>query len=309
MSPSGPRGPLRGIFAPVTTPFGADGDLDERAWRANLTAHLASGVDGVVIAGSTGEAAMLDEVERHRLVEWARTVVDDRWLIVGTGAEGTRLCVRRCHEAGARGADAALVVAPHYYATAMTEAALHAHYLRVADESPVPVILYNIPKYMHFALSAPLVAELARHENVIGIKDSSGDLAMLEGFLAASGDSFAVLTGHAGTFARALELGARGGILAAALFAPALVRQVAAAHADGDAARGAAAQAQLGPLGAEVVGAMGVAGVKAALDAVGLVGGSPRLPLLPLDASGVGRVMSLLAAAGVEPLAPAPHRA
>ncbi len=287
----------------MTTPFCADGTVDEAGWKANLAAHLASGVTGIVVAGSTGEAALLDEVERHRLVEWARPAVDGSWLIVGTGAESTRLCVRRCHEAGARGADAVLVVAPHYYAQAMSDAALRAHYLQVADESPIPVILYNIPKYMHFALSAPLVAELARHENVIGIKDSSGDLAILDGYLASGGDSFAVLTGHAGTFGRALELGARGGILAAALFAPALVRQLAAAWVAGDAAAVAAAQALLAPLGSDIVGAMGVAGVKTALDAVGLVGGAPRLPLLPLDVGEQERVAALLAAAGVEPMA------
>jgi 4-hydroxy-2-oxoglutarate aldolase len=183
------RRSLGGILAPVVTPFTAGSeDLDLDGFRANLRAHLADGLAGIVVAGSTGEAALLSEEERSRLVGAAREEVPgDRWLIAGTGAESTRQCVERSRAAHAAGADAVLVVAPHYYANAMTAGALLAHYRRVADESPLPVILYNIPKYMHFALPAELVAQLAEHPNVIGIKDSSGDLAMLKGFLRAQG--------------------------------------------------------------------------------------------------------------------------
>ena len=288
-----------GILAPVVTTFDASERLDLDAFATNLRAHLVAGLDGVVVAGSTGEAALLDDEERVRLVAMARDVVpDDRWLVVGVGAESTRATVRRCEAAHTEGADAVLVVAPHYYGSAMTPAALRAHYQRVADESPCPVLLYNIPKYMHFALPADLVAELAAHGNVIGLKDSSGDLAMLGGFLQAQSDTFSVLTGHAGTFHDAWKLGARGGILAAALFAPELARAVLdrAGVADDAAAE---AQQRLLPLGRDVVGTMGVAGVKAALDAVGLRGGPLRLPLLPLDDEGTERVRRLLADAGV----------
>ena len=107
-----------------------------------------------------------------------------------------------------------LVVAPHYYGPAMTERALSQHYHRIADESPVPVLLYNIPKYMHFALPASLVAELAQHQNVIGIKDSSGDRELFASYMPAQSDTFAVLTGNAPMFLDALGMGSRGGILA-----------------------------------------------------------------------------------------------
>lgn len=296
------RLPLHGFFAPLVTPFGADGEPDEAGWRHNARAALAAGLDGLVIAGSTGEAALLDETERHRLVEWSRPFVpSDRWLIVGCGAESTRLTLRRCREAAARGADAVLVVAPHYYgAAAMTDAALRAHYESVADESPVPVILYNIPKYMHFALSPELVATLADHPNVIGIKDSSGDQALRTAYVTAQDDDFSVITGHAGSLARALDEGVRGGILAVADFAPALVRRLAASHAAGDRAVVDATQAVLAALGSEIVAGMGVPGVKAAMDAVGLFGGPPRSPLLPLPAEDRQRVATLLADGGVE---------
>src|SRR5678816_2585440 len=148
-----------------------------------------------------------EEAERLRLLEMARSVVpDERLLIAGTGAESTRACVRRCREAAERGADAVLVVAPHYYANAMTAPALHAHYMQVADESRIPVLLYNIPKYMHFRLEPELVAELAAHENILGMKDSSGDLTCLERYLQSQSDDFAVITGHGGTFHQALRL-------------------------------------------------------------------------------------------------------
>lgn len=287
---------LAGIFAPVTTPFLAGSeDLDLAGFRANLAAHLADGLHGIVVGGSTGEAALLDEDERAALAAAARDVIPrDRWMIMGTGAESTRLCLARSRAAQRAGADAVLVVAPHYYANAMARENLATHYRRVADASPLPVILYNIPKYMHFALAADLVAELAAHPNVIGIKDSSGDLAMLKGFLAAQSAGFAVITGSGAGLQAGLAAGARGGILAVSLFAAAKALEVYAAHAAGDVARAGAAQAVLTPMANVIVAKLGVPGVKAALDRVGRAGGIPRSPLLPLDAAGVVEVAALV---------------
>ena len=287
---------LAGIFAPVVTPFQRETeDLDLHGFRSNLQAHLADGLAGIVLAGSTGEAALLSEEERATLVRVAREVVpSDRWLIVGTGAESTRQCVTRCLAAQAAGADAVLVVAPHYYSAAMSAAALAAHYHRVADESPLPLLLYNIPKYMHFALPAELVAELAKHENVIGIKDSSGDLEMLKGFLKAQSASFSVITGSASGLQVGLEAGARGGILAASLFAAPVALEVVAALRAGDAPRAAAAQAKLKPMADVIVAKLGVPGVKAAVDHVGRTGGLPRLPLLPLSKAQRAELVAVL---------------
>ncbi|HET9010533.1 MAG TPA: dihydrodipicolinate synthase family protein [Gemmatimonadaceae bacterium] len=177
---------LDGILAPLVTPFDRAGELDEESFVANVRAHLAAGLHGVVVAGSTGEAALLDDAERARLVELARAAVPrDRTLLVGTGAESTRAVVARTRAAAERGADGVLVVAPHYYGAAVTSDALRDHYLRVADASPVPVLLYTIPKYMHFAIPAEVVGVLARHENIVGMKDSSGHAALLRGYLPA----------------------------------------------------------------------------------------------------------------------------
>jgi 4-hydroxy-2-oxoglutarate aldolase len=290
---------LRGVFAPVITTFYPQtGELDLASFAANIRSHLAAGLHGIVVTGSTGEATLLDSNERAAMVDAAREMVpSDKTLIVGTGAESTRTCLELTRDAASRGADAVLVVAPHYYGTAMTTPALSKHYRRIADESPVPVVLYNIPKYMHFSLAPGLVSELSLHDNIVGIKDSSGDLSLLASYLNAESESFAVLTGNAGTFLGALRAGAHGGILAVALFAAAMSLDVYEAALRGDDAAADAAQARLTPLGAKIVGEMGVAGVKAAMDRVGLLGGPVRSPLLPLDEARRALVAELLRSA------------
>ncbi|WKW13654.1 dihydrodipicolinate synthase family protein [Pseudogemmatithrix spongiicola] len=288
---------LQGIFAPVISTFHAGSeDLDLDGFAANVRSHIAEGLDGMVVAGSTGEAALLSEAERGALVATAREHTPaGKLVIAGCGGESTRQTVARTQQAKASGADAVLVVAPHYYANAMTEEVLRAHYRRVADESPLPVILYNIPKYMHFALSAELVAELAQHGNVIGIKDSSGVLDMLKGFLKAQSPTFSVLTGSGSGLQAGLEAGARGGILAVSLFAAGFALEVLEAVRGGEPERAAKAQARLKPMADVIVAKLGVPGVKAAMEAVGKVGGMPRMPLLPLDAAGRAEVAAALA--------------
>jgi 4-hydroxy-2-oxoglutarate aldolase len=284
-----------GVMGPLVTPFHADESLDTAGFEANIRAHLAAGLDGVLVAGSTGEAALLDEAERRSLVAAARRIVpSDRTLLAGTGAESTRQCITRCREAAAEGADGVLVVAPHYYSNAMSAQAVEAHYRRVADESPVPVLLYNIPKYMHFRLEPDLIASLSQHENIRGMKDSAGDMSIFARYVESNSDTFDVLTGHGGTFATALSLGARGGILAVALFAGELAVDVWNAHRQGRPQDAEAAQKPLIPMAAEIVARMGVPGVKAAMDRIGLIGGHVRLPLLPLAAADAAQLDGLL---------------
>jgi 4-hydroxy-2-oxoglutarate aldolase len=287
---------LHGVLAPVISTFEPKTEnLDVAAFTSNLNAHLQAGLHGIVVCGSTGEAALLSEDERRVLLDAARGVTPrDRTLLMGCGAESTRQTIKRCQDAKAGGADAALVVAPHYYSNAMNLEALRTHYRAVADGSPIPVVLYNIPKYMHFALPAELVGELAKHPNVVGIKDSSGDINMLKGFLAAQSDSFTVLTGNGGTYVPALEAGARGGILAVSLFAPALSLQMYDAFMRGDLAAANEAQVVMKPLAVEIVAGFGVAGVKTACDVAGLRGGSVRRPLVDLDEKAEQRVRELL---------------
>jgi 4-hydroxy-2-oxoglutarate aldolase len=287
---------LRGVIAPVVTTFGErDEAVNLETFATNLRAYAAAGLSGVGVCGSTGEAALRDEEERRSLVETCRREMpSDMTLIVGTGAESTRQVVQRSRVASDHGAHAVLVVAPHYYSSAMTPGALEAHYLRVADESPLPVLLYNIPKYMHFALEPDLVARVSTHENIVGMKDSAGDLTRLAGYLQSQREDFTVLTGHGGSFAEALELGVKGGILAISLFAQELTLEIYDRNVGGDLEASREAQRVVKPLAAEIVGRMGVAGVKAAMDRIGLSGGRVRMPLTALSPEDEARVDVLL---------------
>jgi 4-hydroxy-2-oxoglutarate aldolase len=289
---------LNGIFAPLATPFAANGDIDTAAYAFNIRGHLDAGLSGVVIAGSTGEAALLDESERSSLVEVAREVVPKgKAVIVGAGAESTRYAIRLAKNAAARGADAVLVVAPHYYSAAMTSEVLLRHYRAVADASPIPVILYNIPKYMHFAIPPQVVSDLAKHPNIIGIKDSSGNREIMAGFAESKSPTFSLISGSGALLQYALGLGATGGILGVSLFAPSLALEVLSAMKRGDSAAAAHAQEKLAPLHMKIVAEMAVAGVKAALDAIGLKGGALRPPLQALSAAERAEVAGMIQAA------------
>ncbi len=291
---------LQGVFAPIITPFRTGGDLDTAAAAETSRTLVAAGLTGIVVAGSTGEAPLLEDDERVALLAAVRAAVPSVPVLMGVGAESTRQTIARTRAAAAAGADAALCVAPHYFGAAvMTDAALEAHYVAVADASPIPVVLYSIPKYMHFALSASLVGRLSQHANIVGIKDSSGDPAQLAGFLGSQGDAFTVLTGNGAQFLSALRAGARGGILAVSAYAPALCVAVLREHVAGQDAAAEAAQATLTPLAVEIVAKLGIAGVKAAYDAVGLTGGPVRGPLQDLPPSGVATVRALLRTAGL----------
>jgi 4-hydroxy-2-oxoglutarate aldolase len=289
---------LQGVMGPLVTPFGRDGDsLDVTALQNNVAAHLNSGLTGVLVGGSTGEAALLDEDERVLLVESARAVVpESRALLVGVGGESTRQTIRRARAAASRGADGVLVVAPHYYLAAMTADVLYAHFTAVADASPVPVLLYNIPKYAHLVLEPSLVERLCEHSNVVGIKDSSGDMDLLARYVEVQKrhPRFTVLTGHGPTFATALRIGARGGILALALFSGDITPRIFDGFRRGDLALANELQALVINAAREVVGVFGVPGVKCAMDLVGLRGGGVRSPLQNLPVSSRDAIEALL---------------
>ena len=165
---------LRGMIPPLPTPFSASGELDVPALQS-LIEGLEPFVDGFLILGSNGEAVFLSEDERRTVLEAAREVIPkDKPMIAGTGGEATRLVERRNEVAAEVGADYALVLAPHYYKGGMNEAVLKTHFECLADSSHLPLMLYNIPAATTLSLSPMLIAKLAEHENIIGLKDSSG---------------------------------------------------------------------------------------------------------------------------------------
>jgi 4-hydroxy-2-oxoglutarate aldolase len=285
---------LAGVFAPITTPFdAASGDVSQQHLKDNVARLFADGLDGIVVAGSTGEAPLLDNDEHRRVVAWARSVTPQgKWLIAGTGAESTRQAIALTRAAAAQGADAVLVRPPSYF-PAVAARALANYFRAVADASPVPVLIYNIPKYTHVSLPPELLQELSTHARIVGAKDSSGDLKNLAAYREAA-PKWAVFVGSGSLLLSALELECDGGIVATACFAARLCSDLLAAYRSGDRAGAVALQDRIGPLDKEIVGKLGPAGVKAAMDAVGLYGGPPRPPLAPLGAAERERVALLV---------------
>lgn len=271
---------LRGILLPFHTPFDEDDRVDLRALRSNIERWNATGIDGYVALGSTGERVHLDEGECAEVIETARECVPAQMaFIVGTGQQSTRATIAEVRAAARAGADAVLVITPGFYRAALTQAALTNHFTAVADDSPVPVVLYSIPQNTNVSLAPETIARLGEHENVAGIKDSSGDMLNLAETLRLAPDDFSVLTGHAAVLHASLLAGARGGVLAVGCVAARLSVAIYRAVEAGAHEQARRMQRRLAPLARAVTTQYGVGGLKAALDICGYVGGRVRAPL------------------------------
>ena len=287
---------LGGVLVPATTPFDpVTGEVAPVSLRENLRRWLDAGVDGIVLFGSTGEGVLLDEDEKTRLMALAREVVPAGVpLLGGAGTDSSRATLRQCRQLAEAGADAVLVHPPHYFGAYLGPEALRLYFTEVADGSPVPVVVYHMPKFTHVTLEPALVAELVRHPNVVGLKDSSGDLKRLAEYSEACGNGCRLLVGNGTLMFTALELGCAGGILAVALLAPETCVELVRLHRAGDSRGAGAAQERITPVHREVVASFGAVGVKAGMDLLGMAGGPPRSPLRPLserDGRHVARVM------------------
>jgi 4-hydroxy-2-oxoglutarate aldolase len=292
---------LEGVITPVTTPFDRrTGEIAPISFRDNLRAWLAAGVHGVVVAGSTGEAPLLDEGEIVQLVEWARDVVPpERTVIAGAGAESTRAVIRLARAVAEVGADAVLVRPPAYYRARMDAETVRRHFEAVADAIPIPLVLYNVPQFVPVEITPALLAALGSHPNIVGIKDSSGDLKVLGALLDAAPSDCGVLVGAGSRLYAALELGARGGIVAVGCIAPEVAVEVYERFRAGDRGAAGSAQGRISSPHSKIVAELGVAGIKYALDLLGYVGGDPRPPLRPLDERACRRVHDELKRAGL----------
>lgn len=288
---------FRGIFPPIVTPF-RDGEVDTEAIAHNIRRWNGTGLAGYVALGSTGEFVHLGPDERARVIAATREHTPaDRLLIAGTGSMTTRESIRLTRRAAELGADVAMVVTPFYYTRQMTDAALRAHYIAVADASPIPVLLYNVPIFTHLNMAVETIARLAEHPNIVGIKDSSGDVSQLSAIVQSTPEDFVVLTGGAPVLHPALTVGANGAILAVANVVPELCVEIARRVAENDHATARKRQAVLTRI-TRVVGRYGVGGYKAAMDLRGYQGGRPCPPLLPPDDVGREAIRRVLAEAG-----------
>lgn len=290
---------MRGLFAPVATPFAADGALASPV--VGFFAHLATaGLAGIVVLGSTGEAPLLDDRERLEWLDLVRqSVPQPLRLIAGTGANGTRTTIRLTRDAAAAGAEAALVITPFYYRRDLTQEALAAHYHTVAEASPIPILIYNVPTNTGFDLPLEWLPAVASHPNIAGIKESSGDLERVRRIRSAMGSDFVVLAGAGEQLMAAMEAGADGGIAALANLAPVACARIRLAMVARDRAAAAPVQAGIEPLGLALNKRFGVPGIKKALQLQGFDHGPPRSPLRPLGAADTETMRTLLETAGL----------
>ena len=291
---------LKGVFPPIPTPFDRQDRVHLGALADNLQRWNQYDLAGYVVLGSNGEPVYVDEEEKLRVWQAARAAIPDyKLMIAGTGCESTGETIRLTRLAADAGADAALVVTPHYYSGQMTRESLLHHYRAVADSSPIPVLLYNVPKFTNVDLDAATVAEASSHPNLIGIKDSSGNVPKLGDFIRLVSLGFQVLVGTGSVFFAGLALGAVGGILALANVAPQECVEILRLYQGGQWDQAAELQRRLLPVNAAVTGRFGIPGLKAALDLLGYYGGPVRSPLLDLGAAEKETVRNILAEAGL----------
>jgi 4-hydroxy-2-oxoglutarate aldolase len=295
---------LHGIFAPITTPFAADGEtiaLDRV--KQNLAVYDRTHLAGYAVCGSSGEAILLTWQETDSLfAAVAEHNASRKLLIAGTGVESTSETILRTKRAAALGYNAALVRTPHYYKPAMTHAALLDYFRRVADASPIPILIYSIPQFTGVEVPGGLVAKLAEHPNICGIKDSWGKLDVVKEIIAAAPKTFQTLVGATSIVDASLKLGATGAILGVADIAPDYCAELYEAARAGNTAKAEELQNKLTPVSQKCVSELGVAGVKFAMDALaqagghykGFFGGPTRSPLLPLTAAQQAEVLAVL---------------
>lgn len=273
---------VRGIFAPVATAFDASGEVDYNVYAENVVAFGATKLSGLVVLGSNGEFTLLSHEEKVKLVEVARNhLPEDKMVIAGTGCESFKETLELTKECADAGAEVALVVTPNYYKRDMNEGALEKFFTMLADSSPIPVMLYNMPGNSGINIPSSLTVKLASHPNITGIKDSGGNIVQISEVLARAPEGFSVFAGSGSYLLATLFLGGVGGTLAVANVVPDYCAEIQENYEKGDVEKARKMQLALLPLNAAVTSRFGIGGMKAAMDMAGFKGGLPRLPILP----------------------------
>lgn len=289
-----------GVFAPVATLFDADDELDLAKFSKNMEWYSTSALDGVVIMGSNGEYVSLDQDEKLRLIEAGVTAINGRKVVMaGTGLESTRNTIALTKAAAEMGVDYALIVTPHYYKPRYDAAAYLHHFQAVAEASPIPILVYIMAAYTGVDLQTKIVNELSRHPNIVGVKDSAGNAPKLAEMVSQSADDFSVLAGSANFLYPALCLGAKGGVLALANIAPRECADLRDLYKAGKHEEARKLQFRLLKPNAAVTSLYGIAGLKTAMEMVGLETSAPRSPLLPSSDAERSAIQAILDEAGL----------
>jgi 4-hydroxy-2-oxoglutarate aldolase len=290
---------LNGIFPPIPTPF-TDGEVAYDKLASNIEIWSQTGLKGLVAMGSNGEYVYLSVEEKIKFVEKVVELTPDHMLVIaGTGCESTRETVKLTCRCADSGAHAALVVTPHYYGGRMNEAAMSEYFTTVADHSPIPILLYNVPKFTHINMSVDLVARLSAHPNIVGIKDSTGNVIQLSEYLNHVGADFNILVGTAGALFGGLSLGCVGGVLALANIAPQLCVKIYDFVKEGRFEAAKDLQLKMIPVNKAITSTYGVPGLKTAMDMLGYFGGDTRPPLMPSTEKEKAKIREIIVKAGL----------
>ena len=293
---------LNGILPPLTTPFDREGSVDTEALSRNIERYNETGLAGYVALGSNGEAVHLTPDERIRVIETIRRAASPSHMVIaGVNEFSTRAAIESARSAAGAGADCVLVVTPYFYKSHMTQAALAAFFTEVADASRVPVFIYNVPQNTGVVIESATIAHLAAHENIVGVKDSSGNMGAIAETLRLAPANFKVMTGNGGILYPSLLMKATGAVLAVACAAPRACVDLYEAALAGDHARARALQNRIAPLSHIVTAGLGVAALKTAMEIAGFVGGMPRAPLATLNDSDRARVKAVMRDTGLFP--------
>ena len=275
---------LRGIFPPLPTSFDGNEALATNKMVENIKQLSHYNLTGFLILGSNGELVHLTDDEKEKVyVETRKAIPSDKIMLAGTGCPSTRQTIELTQKAAKAGADAALVLNPSYYKGLMTKEVLMKHYFTIADASSIPIIVYNMPANSGLDMDADTIIALSQHANIVGLKDSGGNIAKMGEICQKVNPEFQVLAGSAGFLLPALSVGAVGGVLALANIAPQHSIDIHQYFFEGRIDEARKIQQKIIVLNNFVTRIHGVPALKEAMNQLGLYGGPPRKPLLPVD--------------------------
>ena len=294
---------LDGIFPPLPTSFDSSENLALDKMRENIKKLREYKLSGFLVLGSNGELVNLNEKEKFAVYDMARDAIpSNKLMIAGTGGQSTRETIALTKSAANAGTDAVLVLNPSYYRGLMSTASLVSHYFSVAETSPVPVIIYNMPASSGLDMNADTIVEIARHPNIIGMKDSGGNMVKMGDIKFRVRPEFQILAGSAGFLLPAMSVGAIGGILALANIAPIQCIGIYEAFLNGDLNKARKIQLEMIPVNSAVTSKWGIPALKEAMDHLGFYGGPTRKPILPVTPDVSSQLLNLLNTHNIIPL-------
>jgi 4-hydroxy-2-oxoglutarate aldolase len=284
---------LKGIYPPLTTPFVRDVVAYNKLIE-NLKKYNQKGLSGYVVLGSNGESVFLTKKEKLKLISTIREHSDNKTLIAGTGLESIKETIDLTNESAKNGADYALIITPSFYKTAMNHKVLLYYYTAVADSISIPLIIYSVTKFTNVNIEIETIAKLAEHPNIIGIKNSSENIAEINATIYNTPKDFDVLVGTGSVLLYGLISGAVGGILALANIAPDECIKICNLFSEGKLNEAEEIQSRMYAVNKAITATYGVAGLKASMGLLGYYGGQPRKPLQPLTSSNMKKLKPIL---------------